>query len=195
MADLAFARAPIARLEELRLAALEDRLDALLAVGRASEVVAEAEAHAAAHPLRERPRAQQMLALVRTGRAPEALAVHRAYRELLADELGLDPSERLDALVEAVLRRDPGLAPPAVSPVPDPPATPASSAPPTAADRLVGRTVEQERLREVVDRLVAGAGGVVLLAGEPGIGKTALLRSLTTDATSQGDPHRLGAVP
>lgn len=198
VADLAFARAPAARLEELRLAAVEVRLDALLAAGRASEVVAEAESHAAAHPLRERPRAQQMLALVRTGRAPEALAVHRQYRELLAEELGLDPSERLDALADAILRRDPGLVP---DPIPAPPPTSATapahtppaaeeavSVSPAPADQLVGRTAERERLREAVGRLVAGDGGVVLLAGEPGIGKTALLRALTTDATSRGVP-------
>ena len=95
LADLSFepfAAAEVARLEELRLGAIEDRVDAELALGHHAELVAELEALVAAHPLRERLRGQLMVALYRCGRQAEALEVYRAARLALADELGLDPS-------------------------------------------------------------------------------------------------------
>jgi DNA-binding SARP family transcriptional activator len=112
LADLAyepFAQTEIARLEELRLAALEDRVDADLAVGRHGDVAGELEALIAAHPLRERLRAQLMLALYRSGRQAEALHAYRAARRELADELGLEPGEELRRLEQAILQQDPGL--------------------------------------------------------------------------------------
>ena len=112
LADLSyepFAQAEIARLEELRLAALEERIDADLACGRHVDVVAELEALAAAHPLRERTREQLMFALYRSGRQAEALEVYRAARRELADELGLEPGEPLRRLERAILRQDPDL--------------------------------------------------------------------------------------
>jgi DNA-binding SARP family transcriptional activator len=104
-----FARAEAGRLEELRLAALESRIEADLALGRQAEAVAELEALTDAHPLRERFRAQLMLALYRSGRQPEALAVYRDLRSRLADELGIEPSQALRELEGAVLRQDPAL--------------------------------------------------------------------------------------
>ena len=112
LADLAyepFAQTEIARLEELRLATLEERIDADLACGRHADLVGELEALAAAHPLRERLRAQLMLAFYRSGRQAEALHVYRAARRELADELGLEPGEELRRLERAILAQDPEL--------------------------------------------------------------------------------------
>lgn len=187
--DLAFARAPIARLEELRLAAVEDRVDALLALGRHHEVVAEAEAHVAAHPLRERARGQLMVALHRSGRSADALATHRAHREALADEQGLDPSARLDRLAEAILQRDPELDPPdAPMAAPRAPSAPSTPSAPSSPSVLVGRAAERSRLRAVLAGVAVGRGGVVLLSGDPGIGKTAVLRQLAADAQDAAVP-------
>jgi DNA-binding SARP family transcriptional activator len=112
LADLAyepFAQTEIARLEELRLAALEERIDADLACGRHDELIAELESLASVHPLRERLRAQLMLALYRSGRQAEALHAYRAVRGELAEELGLEPGEALRQLEQAILRQDPAL--------------------------------------------------------------------------------------
>jgi DNA-binding SARP family transcriptional activator len=106
-----FAQPEIARLEELRLAAFEARVDAELELGRDAELVAELEALCREHPLRERVRAQLMLALYRAGRQSDALATYREARRLLDGELGLDPSGALQELERAILRQDPSLAP------------------------------------------------------------------------------------
>ncbi len=114
LADLAyepFARAEIARLGELRLAVLEQRIDADLAGRRHAEIVGELEVLVAAHPLRERLLWQLMLALYRSGRQAEALAAYRAARTLLSEELGLEPSEELRQLEQAILRHDSALDP------------------------------------------------------------------------------------
>jgi DNA-binding SARP family transcriptional activator len=107
----AFAQAPILRLEELRLTALEDRVEADLALGRHAELVGELEALVAEHPLRERLRRQLILALYRSGRQPEALAAYREARQALIEELGIEPTQGLQDLERAVLRQDPALAP------------------------------------------------------------------------------------
>lgn len=108
-----FARDEIARLEELRLAALEDRFDADLLLGRHAELVPELEQLIRAHPLRERLRAQLMLALYRSGRQSEALDAYQQARRMLTLELGLEPSRTLQDLERAILRHDPALeAPP-----------------------------------------------------------------------------------
>jgi DNA-binding SARP family transcriptional activator len=112
LADLAyepFARAAIERLEELRLAALEERIEAELALGRERALVAELEALVAEHPLRERLRAQQMLALYRSGRQTDALAAYREARRLLVEGFGLEPSEPLRRLERAILAQAPSL--------------------------------------------------------------------------------------
>jgi DNA-binding SARP family transcriptional activator len=113
LADLAyeqFAQAEIARLEEMKLGALEHRLEADLTRGRHAELVGELDALVARHPLRERFRYQQMLALYRSDRQAEALHAYRQARQELSDELGLEPSESLKQLEAAILRQDPGLA-------------------------------------------------------------------------------------
>jgi DNA-binding SARP family transcriptional activator len=104
-----FARSEGGRLDELRLAALEARIDADLALGRHAETIPELEVLAEEHPLRERFRAQLMLALYRSGRQPEALSVYRDLRSRLADELGIEPSQALRDLEGAILRQDPAL--------------------------------------------------------------------------------------
>jgi DNA-binding SARP family transcriptional activator len=112
LADFAyesFAATAIARLEELRLVAHEERVEADLALGRHVEVVPELELLAAANPLRERLRGELMLALYRSGRQAEALDVYRRTRELLADELGLEPGPALQDLQCAILAHAPSL--------------------------------------------------------------------------------------
>ena len=123
-----FAQAEIARLEELRLAALERRMEADLRLGRHLDLVPELETLVARHPLRERFRGQLMLALYRSGRQADALAAYRATREALVDTLGIEPSPWLSALEHAILAQDPALspsepAPPAPSRSPEPAAT------------------------------------------------------------------------
>jgi YVTN family beta-propeller protein len=105
------------RVEELRLSAIEERLDADLALGRQAELVAELHGLVREHPLRERLRAQLMLALYRSGRQAEALDVYQQGRRLLAQELGLEPGEGLKRLERAILDHDPALgAPPRAGP-------------------------------------------------------------------------------
>ena len=104
-----FAQAEIARLEELRLIALEDRIAADLALGRHTELVGELEALAAQQPLREPFRVQLMLALYRSGRQAEALDVYHKTRELLIERLGIEPSRPLKRLERAILLQDPSL--------------------------------------------------------------------------------------
>ena len=101
-----FAQAEITRLEELQLRAHEERLHALLELGRHSETVGELQSLAAAHPLEERLRAQLMLALYRSGRQAEALAVYHDFRGLLREELGLDPGVELRELERSILRQE-----------------------------------------------------------------------------------------
>jgi class 3 adenylate cyclase/tetratricopeptide (TPR) repeat protein len=112
-----FAQTEIARLEELRLVAVEERVDADLGLGRHVELVSELEALVTAHPLRERPRAQLMLALYRSGRQADALAAYRVARDTLLDELGLEPGPDLKQLESAILRQDESLLLPETAPV------------------------------------------------------------------------------
>jgi DNA-binding SARP family transcriptional activator len=112
LADFAyesFAQAAIGRLEEIRLAALELRIDADLALGRHHELVAELEALVAEQPLRERLRSDLMTALYRSGRQAEALDAYQDARRALVEGLGIDPSTALQELERAILRQDPSL--------------------------------------------------------------------------------------
>jgi DNA-binding SARP family transcriptional activator len=116
LAELAyesFAQPEIARLEELRLAAFERRVEADLALGRHAELVPELESAVARHPLRERLRAHLMLALYRSGRQADALEAYQDARRALVDGLGIEPSRALLELEAAILRQDQALEPPA----------------------------------------------------------------------------------
>jgi DNA-binding SARP family transcriptional activator len=104
------AQGQITRLEEQYLSALEDRIQADLQLGRHGALVGELGALVAANPVRERPRAQLMLALYRCGRQAEALEAYQSARRLLADELGIDPGTELQRLERAILHQDPALA-------------------------------------------------------------------------------------
>lgn len=194
VADLAFAHGELTRLEELRRTAEEDRFDALLAMGRHGEAVAPLEAFTSAHWLRERARGQLMLALHRSGRTPDALASFRQFRESLAEELGLDPSPQLAELADDILRRSGRLEPP-----PPEAAAPVLSVPETGAEEptrmVVGRVHERGELAAAVERLRAGEGGLLLFAGEPGIGKTTLLEELERLASGAGITVHWGRCP
>jgi YVTN family beta-propeller protein len=107
-----FAQAEIRRLDELRLACLEDRFDAELALGRHAELVGELETLVSEHPLRERLRGQLMLALYRCGRQADALDAYQQARRALTDELGIDPSRHLQELERRILNQDETLEPP-----------------------------------------------------------------------------------
>jgi class 3 adenylate cyclase/DNA-binding SARP family transcriptional activator/tetratricopeptide (TPR) repeat protein len=109
VADLPFARAEAGRLEEARLSALEERIDADLACGRHGELVGELAGLTRDHPVRERFWAQRMTALYRAGRQTEALRAYQDLRRYLGDELGIDPAEDLRRLESAILRHDPDL--------------------------------------------------------------------------------------
>jgi DNA-binding SARP family transcriptional activator len=115
LADLAyepFAAHEAGRLAELRTAALEELIDAELALGAGTELVEELESLIEVHPFRERLRGQLMLALYRGGRQADALAVYQESRRTLVDELGIEPSAELRDLEQAILRQDPSLARP-----------------------------------------------------------------------------------
>jgi DNA-binding SARP family transcriptional activator len=105
-----FAQTAIARMQELRLAAVELRIEADLALGRRAAVIGELETLVADHPLRERLWTQLMLALYRSGRQAEALAAYRSARHRLVDEIGIEPGPALQALERRILAQDPGLA-------------------------------------------------------------------------------------
>ena len=140
LADFAyeqFAQAEIERLQEERIAALEDRVDAELALGEHAAVVGELEALVRQHPLRERLEGQLMLALYRSGRQAEALERYRQTRRELVDELGIEPGPALQELERAILAHDPALKPPSS---------------PSALERVVGR-----RARRLWPLLAAGA--------------------------------------
>jgi DNA-binding SARP family transcriptional activator len=112
LADLdtaTFARAEATRLEEIRLAALESRAEALLACGRHREIIAELETLTATHPLRERLWFLRMLALYRAGRQADALRAYRELRTILIDDLAIEPGPPLRDLYARILRQDPAL--------------------------------------------------------------------------------------
>lgn len=153
------------RLEELRLVALERRIDADLELGRATDLVPELERLAAEHPYRERLHAQVMLALYRSGRQADALDAYRQARAGLVDELGVEPTRQLQDLEAAILRQDPALdagvqaarRPRPTLPVP--------------AQPLVGRTLEVAAVTSLARTPTAR---LVTLTGPGGTGKTRL---------------------
>ncbi|MEU0628714.1 BTAD domain-containing putative transcriptional regulator [Streptomyces sp. NPDC005989] len=161
------------RLEEWRLQLTETRLDLDLEVGCHAEAVSELTALTAAHPLRERLRELLMVALYRSGRQAEALAVYADTRRLLADELGVDPRPALAQLQQRILQADEELARPADEPAPAPAPVRPAQLPATVPD-FTGRA---SFVRELGDRLATAEGSVMAvsaLAGIGGVGKTTL---------------------
>ncbi|MFD3931818.1 BTAD domain-containing putative transcriptional regulator [Streptomyces sp. NPDC058614] len=172
-----FAETQRARLDELRLQLLESRLDMDLEQGCHAEAVSELTALTAAHPLRERLRELLMLALYRSGRQAEALAVYADTRRLLADELGVDPRAGLKELQQRILQADPGLAEPS-APAAEPATAPVRPAqlPATVTD-FTGRVSFVSELSEVLAAASSEEGRVMAvsaLAGIGGVGKTTL---------------------
>jgi DNA-binding SARP family transcriptional activator len=192
LGDLAyepFAQSEIARLDDLRLAALEQLIEAKLALGRHAEVVGELETLIGEHPYRERLRAQQMLALYRCDRQADALQAYQDARRRLVEELGIEPGERLRELERAILAQDPALAVPAPKlaerpPEAEPPSElgaeprPEPGAEPRAAGRaarrlvsvvfadIVGSTglaerLDPESMHGLLDRYSEVCGGVI----------------------------------
>ena len=179
LADLAyesFGQSEIARLEESRLAALEQRIEFDLMLGHHDELVGELEGLTGQYPLRERLRGQLMLALYRSGRQADALQSYQAARASLVDELGIEPSRPLRELHQAILQQDPGLD----LLVRKRPAEEAQG------DVFVGRGHELAELVTGLEDAFAGRGRVFLLSGEPGIGKSRLAEELTAHARARG---------
>jgi predicted ATPase/DNA-binding SARP family transcriptional activator len=205
LADVAtarFAGAAVARLEELRLGAVEDRIEAELASGAGDRLVAELDELVTAHPLRERLSGLLVRALARAGRQADALGAYERLRSRLAGELGIDPSEELRAIHLRVLRGEAG----AVPAEPEPPPAPAASPPlapslpespseaavqaPPSRDRAAGSPRQPEALRtnlraqitsfvgrdDDIARITEVLGGsrLVTLTGPGGSGKTRL---------------------
>jgi len=178
-------QAEAARLEELRASALSTRIDARLAVGDARAVVGELEALIAAAPLTERPYGQLMVALYRSGRQADALAVFRRLRTTLEEELGIDPTPDLQRLHQRILAQDlPGDGEPwggvwagrestaAVAPLVGVPAR--------SRDRLIGR---DDEAAELVATVVPGK--LITLTGPGGVGKTRLAERVVAGAASR----------
>jgi predicted ATPase/DNA-binding SARP family transcriptional activator len=159
-----FAQRDIARLEELRLEAIEERLAAELAGGKDADLVGELRALVGEHPLRERLRAHLMVALYRTGRQAEALDTMHAGRDLLVSELGIEPGPELRKLERMILAHDPEL-------LVEPPGAVLASRLPAPANETIGRTGE---IRDVSELLVRPGVRLVTLVGPGGVGKTRL---------------------
>jgi DNA-binding SARP family transcriptional activator len=190
----AWAMVECSRLTELRHVLLELHIDAELACGRHAALLPELDALTTSFPLRERFWAQRMLALYRAGRQADALRVYQDLRQILTDELGIDPSPELRALEGSILAqsadlewvrhdgspvRARGPAPPARVPLPAVLATP-----PTAG--FHGRAAERARILEQFSVACDGRLAAVLIAGEPGIGKTALVGDVARAAFADG---------
>jgi tetratricopeptide (TPR) repeat protein len=165
------------RLQEARLMALEERLEVDLCLGRHAQLVGELEALVAAHPTRECLHRQLMLSLYRSGRAAEALTVYRNTRQMLVEELGLEPSPALQELERAILRADPALEPvlPTASAVLDEagPRSGPCELPPDIDD-FTGRQAAVTEVQQLLEEERATAIVIAAVAGKAGVGKTAL---------------------
>jgi DNA-binding SARP family transcriptional activator len=180
-------RDEVPRLEQLRLQALEWRIDADLHLGRHADLIGEMHSLAAAHPLRERFGAQLMLALYRGGRQAEALAAYQRIRQVLVQELGAEPGSELRELHQQILTADPALQ------VPDgaaPRSVAGAEVPrqlPGPVPQFTGRDTELAALTRLVEQAADAAPAVVICAigGTAGVGKTALAVHWAHQAASQ----------
>ncbi len=195
-----FARLESMRLEEQRVACLEDRIDADLARRRHGELVGELETLVRRHPLRERLRGQLMLALYRSGRHAEALDCYQDFRRMLGEELGIDPPARLRELERQMLQQDRSLDP-------SPPeaarfAATAVPAVPRVGAAPHGRQRELDRLQQLLYEALGGQRRLVFVTGDAGIGKTTIVESFlgqipgrATTARGQCVEHRGAGEP
>ena len=193
LAGAPFARAESARLEELRLAALEWRAEAELALGGHAELVGELEELVAQEPFRERLWGHLMLALYRSGRQAEALHAYRRLRASLADQLGIDPAPGLRRLEERILRQDASLD---LAALPAGPRDDFSRLPPVFATPpkapLVGRGAELDRLRQAWQEARTCGHRLLVMSGDPGIGKSRLAAELARLVLSDGGEVLVG---
>jgi predicted ATPase/DNA-binding SARP family transcriptional activator len=171
LAELAaapFAPPEIARLEEQHLAALEVRVEADLAAGRHAELVGELQQLTSQHPWRERLHAQLMLALYRSGRQADGLEAYRHAREILVEQLGVEPGEELNGLHQAILAHDP-----AIDAVPTTPGAPSDvpGALPVPPSVLFGREADLAETEVLIGQMRTR---LVTLVGPGGVGKTRL---------------------
>jgi DNA-binding SARP family transcriptional activator/DNA-binding beta-propeller fold protein YncE len=175
-----FAQVEIGRLEERRLVAVEERIEADLALGKAAELVAELEALVAQHPQRERLRGQLMLALYRSGRQAEALNAYQAARRELVEELGIEPGHTLRQLEQAILRQDPELevVPGARAPVHE-----------ERAVRVHARLAERRRLLLIALSLLGLAAAAVGTAVALSSGGENGLATVASNSVGVIDPH------
>jgi predicted ATPase/DNA-binding SARP family transcriptional activator len=180
-----FARAEVSRLSELRVAAVEERIDMELQLGRHAGAIGELEAVVAVHPLRERLRGLLMVALYRAGRQADALRTFQDGRRVLGDELGLEPGPELRRLEAAILAQAPSLDAPLVTSSRTETATERRFAVPEPLSPLVGRDTELRDLAALLrDRRL------VTLVGPGGVGKTRLAVEI---ARAEGRSLGLGA--
>ena len=180
-AGSAWADAEATRLATMHLEALRQRIDALLELGGHAETIAELERLVGEHPLDERFWAQLMLAYYGGGRQADALRAYQRARTALVDELGIEPGNELVTLERQILDHDPALM--ATSPPMQPP-VPARLAPGTA---FFGREEERVRFGAALDAVRSAPGRrVLLVSGEPGIGKTSLLARCAQTAHAEG---------
>ena len=159
-ADEEWIRPEVERLEELRVVALEERVDARLALGAHAEVIAELERLVRDKPLRDRPRRQLMLALYRSGRQADSLRAFQAYRELLADEVGLEPTDALRELERQVASNDPSL----------------------AYDPATGRSLRGYQLFE---QLGSGAFATVIRGTQPSVGREVAIKVIRSELANR----------
>jgi DNA-binding SARP family transcriptional activator/tetratricopeptide (TPR) repeat protein len=183
----ALQRTEVPRLTELRVEALEARINADLDLGRHDVVTAELHGLVAEHPFRERFWAQLMLALYRSGRQSDALAVYQQARTTLLAELGIEPGHQLQSLHQQILSGDPALNDPALSNTTRGTARPAAIPRqlPAGLPDFTGRETEAARLCELlVVRCEPGSIPIATIAGQGGIGKTALAVHVAHEAAT-----------
>lgn len=213
VADEVWARPEVTLLEELRRAAREEAAQIALDLGGETGLIADLEDLVAENPLREGPLGLLMLALYRAGRQADALARHREASETFRDELGIDLGPALRDLEQRILRQDPDLLGPsdrpgaALPPDTAPGGGSTAAAAPSVVDAppdgpaagvlggagpLVGRAGELAQASVRWQEAMAGHGSVLLVAGEPGIGKTRLLEAVAGLAHAAGGEVRWG---
>lgn len=161
--DVITLRPEVERLQQLRVTAIEERIDADLALGRHHTLVAELDTLTREHPYREKLRAQHMVALYRSGRQSDALRAFARTRDLLVEELGIDPSPELQALEVQILGQDPALDAPRVA---------------RSGDEPSGRAVRGIELRDVIG---TGDSTVVYRAYQPSLGREVAVKVIGSE--------------